>query len=89
MITDHCISNWQLRNFQFPQFGFNIPNPYLGSDVVGVPKIRRPKFTLGEFIKPQTVASQAPCAITYDESFSSSKADRQSEKLEKTSESGC
>ena len=77
----------QLRNFQIPQFGFNIPNPYPGSDVVGVPKIRRPKFTLGDFIKPQTVASQAPRPLTYDQSSSSSRADRQSEKLGKASES--
>ena len=66
---------------------FNIPNPYPGSDVVGVPKIRRPKFTLGDFITPQTVASQAPRAITYDQSSSISKTDRQSEKLGKASES--
>jgi len=50
MITDHCMRKWQLRNFQIPQFGFNILNPSPGSDVVGVPKIRGPKFTLGDFI---------------------------------------
>lgn len=33
---------------------FNIPNPYPGSDVIGVPKMRRPKFSLGDFLAPQT-----------------------------------
>lgn len=61
---------------------FNIPNPYPGSDVVGVPKIRRPKFTLGDFITPQ---SRGPLAITYDISTTSSEGELKSDKLGKSS----
>lgn len=52
---------------------FNIPNPYPGSRVVGVPKVRRPKFTLGDFIVPQE-----PRALTYEHTSSN---DDKSEKL--------
>lgn len=45
---------------------FNIPNPYPGSHLVGVPKVRRPKFTLGDFIVPQETTR----AITYENSSS-------------------
>ena len=54
---------------------FNIPNPYPGSDVVGVLKVRRSKFTLGEFITP--VKSHS---ITDDPSTRSGE-DSQSDKL--------
>ena len=59
---------------------FNIPNPYPGSDVVGVLKVRRSKFTLGEFITP--VKSHS---ITNDP-FTRSGEDSQSDKLGKRSE---
>ena len=38
---------------------FNIPNPYPGSDVIGVPKVRRAKFSLGDFLAPQTEKPRA------------------------------
>ena len=41
---------------------FNIPNPYPGSRLVGVPKVRRPKFTLGDLITPQQ-----PRALTHEQ----------------------
>lgn len=66
---------------------FNIPNPYPGSDVVGVPKIRRPKFTLGESITPQTEASQALRAITCDEAPTGSEGDQRPDRSGKTSKS--
>lgn len=59
---------------------FNIPNPYPGSDVVGVLKVRRSKFTLGEFITPVKLHS-----ITNDPSTRSGE-DSQSDKLGKRSE---
>ena len=59
---------------------FNIPNPYPGSAVVGVLKVRRSKFTLGEFITP--VKSHS---ITNDP-FTRSGEDSQSDKLGKRSE---
>lgn len=59
---------------------FNIPNPYPGSDVVGVLKVRRSKFTLGEFITP--VKSHS---ITNDP-FTRSGEDSQCDKLGKRSE---
>ena len=59
---------------------FNIPNPYPGSDVVGVLKVRRSKFTLGEFITP--VKSHS---ITNDP-FTRSGEDSQSDKLGKRAE---
>ena len=59
---------------------FNIPNPYPGSDVVGVLKVRRSKFTLGEFITPVK-----PHSITNDPSTRSGE-DSQSDKLGKRSE---
>ena len=62
---------------------FNIPNPYPGSDVVGVPKIRRPKFTLGDFITP---VPKEPLSITYDPSSTSSESQLKSDKLGKTSD---
>ena len=60
---------------------FNIPNPYPGSRLVGVPKVRRPKFTLGDFIVPQE-----PRALTYEHSSTSSN-DNKSETLGTTSKS--
>ena len=54
---------------------FNIPNPYPGSRTVGVPKVRKPKFTLGDFIVPQE-----PRALTYEHS-STSDDDNKSEKF--------
>lgn len=61
---------------------FNIPNPYPGSRVVGVPKVRRPKFTLGDLITPQK-----PRALTYEKSSTSSNDDNKLEKLGMTSKS--
>lgn len=51
---------------------FNIPNPYPGSDVVGVLKVRRPKFTLGEFITPAKPHSTTndPCTRSGEDSQS-------------------
>lgn len=63
---------------------FNIPNPYPGSDAVGVPKLRRPKFTLGDFITPQTESS--PRAVTYEVLFTSSEGQRKSDNIGKRSE---
>lgn len=61
---------------------FNIPNPYPGSRVVGVPKIRRPKFTLGDLItQPQ------PRALTYEPLPTISNDDSKSERLGTTSKS--
>ena len=60
---------------------FNIPNPYPGSRIVGVPKVRRQKFTLGDFIVPQE-----PRAITYEHSSTSSDNDRMSGELGRTTE---
>ena len=61
---------------------FNIPNPYPGSRVVGVPKVRRPKFTLGDLITPQQ-----PRALTYEQSATISNDDSKSEMLGTTSKS--
>ena len=61
---------------------FNIPNPYPGSRVVGVPKVRRPKFTLGDLITPQQ-----PRALTYEQSSTISNDDSKSDKLGTTSKS--
>ena len=61
---------------------FNIPNPYPGSRVVGVPKVRRPKFTLGNLITPQQ-----PRALTYEQSSTISNDDSKSEMLGTTSTS--
>ena len=55
---------------------FNIPNPYPGSRVVGVPKVRRPKFSLGDLIAPQQ-----PRALTYEQSATISNDDSKSEML--------
>ncbi|KAJ7315466.1 G patch domain-containing protein 1 [Desmophyllum pertusum] len=62
---------------------FNIPNPYPGSHLVGVPKVRRPKFTLGDFIVPQ----ESTRAITYENSSTSSNDDNTPGKLGTTSKS--
>lgn len=59
---------------------FNIPNPYPGSRVVGVPKVRRPKFTLGDLITPQQ-----PLALTYEQLPTISNDDSKSEMLGTTS----
>lgn len=73
---------------------FNIPNPYPGSDVVGVLKVRRSKFTLGEFItpvKPHSIANDP--STRSGEGSQSGKLDKRSETasinnaLPKTSES--
>ena len=61
---------------------FNIPNPYPGSRVVGVPKVRRPKFSLGDLITPQQ-----PRALTYEQSATISNDDSKSEMLGTTSKS--
>lgn len=61
---------------------FNIPNPYPGSRVVGVPKVRRPKFTLGDLITPQQ-----PRALTYEHSSKISNDDSELRKLGTTSKS--
>ena len=61
---------------------FNIPNPYPGSRVVGVPKVRRPKFSLGDLITPQQ-----PLALTYEQSATISNDDSKSEMLGTTSKS--
>ena len=55
---------------------FNIPNPYPGSRVVGVPKVRRPKFTLEDLITPQQ-----PRALTYEQSSTILSDDSKSGKL--------
>ncbi|XP_022801453.1 G patch domain-containing protein 1-like [Stylophora pistillata] len=52
---------------------FNIPNPYPESRVVGVPKVRKPKFTLGDFIVPRE-----PRAVTFEHSTSSANNDDKS-----------
>lgn len=59
---------------------FNIPNPYPGSNTVGVLKVRKPKFTLGEFITPAKPYS------SNDDLSTRSGEGSQSEKLDKTSE---
>jgi len=61
---------------------FNIPNPYPGSRVVGVPKVRRPKFTLGDLITPQQ-----PLALTFEQLPTISNDDSKSEMLGTTSKS--
>ena len=43
----------------------NIPDPYPGSSIVGVPKVRKPKFSLGG-----CVTTQSTLAIAYDTSAS-------------------
>ena len=61
---------------------FNILNPYPGSRVVGVPKVRRPKFSIGDLITPQQ-----PRALTYEQSGTISNDSSKSEMLGTTSKS--
>lgn len=66
------VFEWHPNNIMCKRF--NIPNPYPGSDVIGVPKGRRVKFSLGDFITPQAENSSA-------KQTSSSESERESEKL--------
>ena len=59
---------------------FNIPVPYPGSETVGVPKIRRPKFTLANFIVPET-----PSAISCHPSSATDSSRSKTEELEGSS----
>ena len=60
---------------------FNIPNPYPGSHIVGVPKVRKPKFTLGDFIVPRE-----PRAVTYEHSSTSANDDDKTDKFGSSTE---